>query len=344
VGTRRVNDAGLELSDPDNLVSVGFGVPVAILGIAGRAFERLSFNLALNAPCSGGCLLTEAWLEGYVTDELRVRVGKFKTPMNWVVQTRLGGRLSPVLPTSLSTRVNIPSDLNALNPVLATGFDLGVMVQGVLSKQLLYQVGLFNGEGIGVNLPTSSLSDDLKIPGLLYAARVAWAPVGAPMIEEGGFAAAGELKVQVAASASFNVEANSESSNDLRAGLELVVAGKHWYWVTEGSLLQMQFVERLRSTPNRVFWGAYSALAHAFENGLEPFVRVDVFDRNSANVPGVLVMPGVGLNYYLFAQNLKLSALYQYNARVGYADRWAADDDLADVGEHTATVQLQFAL
>ena len=90
--------------------------------------RRLSYNLSLNGACAGRpCLLNQAWLEGNAADELRLRVGKFKTPMHWSIQTRIGQKLAPFARASLTTPVNVPFDLNAANPAMATVFDLGLI-------------------------------------------------------------------------------------------------------------------------------------------------------------------------------------------------------------------------
>lgn len=188
------------------------------------------------------------------------------------------------------------------------------------------------------------MADDTKLPALLGAARLTWQPLGALSPEEGGAGAIGAPRVHVGVSTSYNVEGNGESSNDLRAGLELVVIGRGFTWTSEGYLLHMRFTERMRGTPSLVFYGAYSTLARYLGSGIEPFVRWDVFDRNSTRVAGMLLLPGVGLNYYAFGPNLKLQAFYQYAATVGHGGRASATDDVADMGQHMAILQLQFAI
>lgn len=339
----RVDDEGLELSDRDNFVDLGFGLPNAILGVAGKAFEKLSFNFALNGPCAGkGCLMNEAWLEGNLSDAVRLRMGKFKVPMNWHVQTRLAGRLAPSSPNSLSARVNIPFDINAVNPVIASGFDLGLMMHGLVRDRLQYQVGVFNGEGVGVNTPTSTLSDDSGLPALLYAGRIAWVPFGPLPLEEraGG---PGATKLLVGASVSYNAEANAESSSDLRAGLELVLSAPGWYWATEAYLLHMDYMERMKNSPNYLFWGANTILARSLGPNLEPFVRLDAYDRNSVEKRGLLLMPAVGLKWYLFEQNLNLQAMYEYLTKIGHEDELSANDDDNSMAEHSLMAMLQFA-
>ena len=340
-----VDDEGLNLADPDNVVDLGFGIPAALLGIAGKAFDRLSFNLTLNGACAGkACLLNQAWLEGNVSDAFRIRLGKFKTPMHWTNQVRIGQTLTPTKPTSLSTPVNVPFDINAANPAFQTGFDLGLMAHGLVGNVFGYQVGIFNGEGIGVNMPKSTLSDDSNIPALLYAARLAVTPFGAMPLREGGPSLDENTKLLLAASVSYNVEANAESSNDFRGGVELGLASGGLYWGTEAYWMHLNFVERLEDSPSYLFFGAYSQLGYLFDIGIEPLVRMELFDRNSVDVDGILLMPAAGINYYMFGQNLKLQALYQYLARAGHADDFQRNDDDNGMSEHTFVLQVQFVL
>ena len=43
------DDEQLGLDDQDNVANSGFEIPYAILGFSGRAFNKLTFNLTLNA-------------------------------------------------------------------------------------------------------------------------------------------------------------------------------------------------------------------------------------------------------------------------------------------------------
>ena len=339
-----VNNTWLNLADQDNVTELGFGVGNALLGITGRGFGRVAFNLTLNPACFGACLLNQAWVDITAMDSLHLQVGKFKTPMHWAFQVRIGQAQLPRLPASLTARVNLPFGLNAVSPTLLTGFDLGAMAHGSFGGVFGYQLGLFSGEGIGTNAPTSTLSDDLKLPGLLYAGRLTFTPLGPMPLQEGRGARPKELRLLVAASTSYNIEANAESSNDLRAGVEVALVKGGLYWAAEAYLLHMSFVERQRGTPGRLFWGAYSQVGYRFESGFEPVVRIESFDRNSASNPGVLLIPAVGLNYYFFDQNLKLQATYQGLVRVGYKDDLAAHQDDNAMPDGQFVLQLQFVL
>lgn len=70
------DDEQLGLDDQDNVANSGFEIPYAILGISGRAFNKLTFNLTLNAAKSGGALLQQAWVDVNLKDQIRFRVGK----------------------------------------------------------------------------------------------------------------------------------------------------------------------------------------------------------------------------------------------------------------------------
>ena len=343
---RYVDNQWLALTDQDKVTNLGFGANVALLGVAGRAFDKVTYNLTLNAACAGQpCLLQQASVDVNASEALRVRVGKFKTPAHWATQVRVGQTMLPRLPASLTTRVVGPVALNALDPTIATGFDWGLMVTGLIAQRFEYQVGVFNGEGINVNTPTSTMSDDIRwLPGLLYAARVAYTPFGPMPLQEGGDRRPDALRMILGASASVNVEANGESTNDVRSGIELALATRRLYWANEAYLLRMSYVERQRGTPPVTFLGAYTQLGYLFMNRIEPVVRLEVFDRNGTSTPGFLLVPAAGLSYYLFGQNLKLQAMGQGLIRLGYENDFAAHHDDNGLPDLTFTFQVQAAL
>jgi hypothetical protein len=66
-------------------------------------------------------------------------------------------------------------------------------------------------------------------------------------------------------------------------------------------------------------------------------------DRNSLSEKGLLNLPSVGLNYYIFGYNLKLQAMYQYLGRWGHENQDARDLDDLGLAEHSAVVMLQFS-
>ena len=104
------DDAGLDPAyNQDNVANSGFGIPYAVLGFTGKAFNIVTFNLSINAAASGGGLLQQAWADVRPSDEFGVRIGKFKTPFSHAYLTTLGETLFPVLPTSLNASVILPT-------------------------------------------------------------------------------------------------------------------------------------------------------------------------------------------------------------------------------------------
>jgi len=338
-----VDDEGLNIAEVDNVVNTGFGIPKALLGFAGLAFDKVTYNFALDATASGSALLNQAWFDINMKDEFRLRVGKFKTPMNRAYQVRVGQSMMPVLPFSLSTSVNLPYSLNSVNPVMSTGFDVGVMAHGLLKGKWMYQVGIFNGTGISVNNPTNTLSDDLDIPSLLYSGRVAYEPYGSMPLHEGDPNDVNNFKMSLAASASYNVEANYESSNDMRLGAEFALMSNRFYFSSEAYMLNVDFVERQNTSASLTYLGAYAQAGYLLKSGVQPVVRMEMMDRNSTDEDGMLLMPAVGLNYFILGQNLKLQAMYQGLIKSGHVSDYEANDDDNGLSEHRCIVQLQFS-
>ncbi len=56
------------------MLNSGFGIPYALVGFAGKAFNKISFNLALNSAGSGAAILNQAWFDINFKDELRFRI------------------------------------------------------------------------------------------------------------------------------------------------------------------------------------------------------------------------------------------------------------------------------
>lgn len=337
------DDEGLDLAEQDNVLNSGFEFPYALVGFAGKAFNKITFNVAINAAASGAVLLNQAWFDVNVRDELRFRVGKFKTPFNQAFLVQNGQTLFPMLPASLTTRVNLPYDINSVNPKLSTGFDIGVQMHGLLNQKLEYQLGIFNGTGIDVNTATGSLSDENGLPALLYAGRLAYMPWGVMPQHQGDPSQLNRKSLLFAASAGYGVEANYESSNDLHAGLEFSLLYNRWFVSAEAYLLNMDFVERQQVSPVYTFWGSYLQAGYFATKKLQPALRLDVMDRNSIKEDGILYMPSAGLNYYLSGHNLKLQVMYQYLGKAGHASLYEANDDDNGMAEHQTCVQLQFA-
>ncbi|MDR1896075.1 MAG: OprO/OprP family phosphate-selective porin [Prevotellaceae bacterium] len=337
------DDEGLELSDQDNVANSGFEIPYAVLGVSGRAFGKLTFNLTVNAAKSGDALLQQAWFDVNLKDELRFRAGKFKTPYNQAYLVTLGETLFPALPVSLTASVYIDRSLNSVPPTFATGFDLGVMVHGLLKNKWEYNLGIFNGTGIAVNTARKTLSDDLGIPSLLYAARLAFMPKGAMPLHQGNTNDLNNDKFLVAVSASYNVEANWQTSNDLRLGLELSYIKNRLYLSGEAYYMNVDFVKRQKVSANYNFIGGYIQGGYFVTNKLQPALRYDFMDRNSLDTKGILNLPAVGLNYYLFGYNLKLQAMYQFLGRWGHENQDARDLDDLGLSEHSAVLMLQLS-
>ena len=172
------DDEGLDKAyNQDNVANSGFAMPYAVLGFTGKAFSNITYNLSINAAASGANILQQAWFDVKVSDGFAVKVGKFKTPFSSAYLTTLGETLMPCVPTSLTATTIMPYSLNAVCPKIGTGFDMGVMIHGKMSKQWGYELGMFNGTGAGSNSATKTFSDDWHIPSLLYAGRIAWTPV-----------------------------------------------------------------------------------------------------------------------------------------------------------------------
>ncbi len=337
------DDEGLNLADKHHINNSGFGIPFAMVGFSGKAFNRVTFNLALNAAASGSALLNQAWFDIKVKDEVQFTIGKFKTPFNNAYLSRIGETLFPVLPGSLSASVNLPFDINSVNPVIATGFDVGVQMHGSLSKKWQYQLGLFNGTGIGINEPTRYISEDVHIPSLLYSGRLAFSPYGPAPLNQSDPDNLHDTKLMIALSASYNAGANNESSNDLRSGIEFLYQKNRFFLSSEAYMLNMDFVKKQQVSQKYLFWGGYLQGAYFLSRKIQPALRLDLYDRNSTSEDGLLYMPAAGMNYYFLGQNLKLQGMYQFLGKSGHKDKFSADDDDNGMSEHMVTFLLQFS-
>ena len=188
--------------------TLGFAIPNAILGFTGKAFNKVTFNLSLNPAKSGGALLQQAWFDIAIKESFRIRAGKFKTPFMHAYLSTLGETLFPVLPYSATRSILLPYDLNYVIPSMSTGFDLGVMVHGLVNNKWEYQVGIFNGTGIDVNTATKTNCDDHEwLPSLLYSGRLAFMPKGEMPNSQGSPENLNDDKMSIAVSASYNAEA-----------------------------------------------------------------------------------------------------------------------------------------
>jgi hypothetical protein len=337
------DDEGLELADQDNVANSGFEIGNALIGFAGKAFGKLSFNVTINAAQTGDAILQQAWFDLVLRDEIRFRVGKFKTPFNQAYLVTLGETLFPALPTSLTSAVGIPYSLNSVNPSMATGFDLGIQMHGLIKNKWEYRIGIFNGTGIGVNGAKKTLSDDLGIPSLLYAGRIAYMPKGVMPTHQGSPDDLNDSKFLIALSASYNVEANWQASNDFRVGLEFAYLYNRWYFTGEAYFMNMKFTKKQNISPAYNFLGGYVQGGYFLLKKMQLALRYDLFNRNSFKTDGFINMPSVGLNYFIAGYNLKLQAMYQYLGKWGHATQIDRDNDDLGLSQHFAQIMLQFS-
>lgn len=338
------DDEGLDPAyNQDNVSNSGFAIPNAILGFTGKAFDIVTFNLSLNAAKGGGELLQQAWFDVYLKQSVRFRIGKFKTPYTNAYLTTLGETLMPAMPVSLTASTLVPHSLNATNPPLATGFDIGVMMHGVIDSTWLYQVGVFNGTGSSVNGATKTLSDDYHIPSLLYAARWAFMPNGVMPSSQGSPNRLDENKVLVALSANYNVESENESANDFRAGMELAWLFRRFYFSAELCFMNMKFTKRQQISKAYNFLGGYAQAGYFFSKKLQGALRYDFYNRNGLDTDGFINLPAAGVNYFISSCNLKLQAMYQYMGRWGHETQLDRDNDDLGLATHSAMVSLQYS-
>jgi len=338
------DDEGLDKAyNQDNIANSGFAMPYAIIGFTGKAFKKIDYNVCVNAAASGGNILQQAWIDYAASPGLRFRVGKFKTPFTHAYLTTLGETLFPSLPTSLTAVAILPYSLNAVTPGIGTGFDLGVEVHGLIANKFGYEVGLWNGTGSGQNGATKTVSDDLHIPSLLYAARLTYQPKGAMPMTQGNPKLLHENKMLIGLSANYNVESENESTNDFRAGVEFAMLKGRWYVGAEAYYMHIGFTDRQKIDDTFNYWGGYAQVGYFVAPRWQLGLRYDFYDRNGTSKDGFLNMPAASVNFFIPKTNIKLSAMYQYIGRTGHDTQ--LDRDLDDLGicTHTAQVMLQYA-
>lgn len=337
------DDEGLDKAyNQDNVANSGFAIPYAIIGFTGKAFDKVSYNVSVNAAGSGGNILQQAWFDVKFKEQLALKVGKMKTPFAHGFQTTLGYTLMPCVPTSLTAAVILPHSLNAVTPSMNTGWDIGVELHGLLAKKFGYEVGLFNGTGGGVNSATKTFSDDWHIPSLLYAARFTFMPKGVMPSIQGAPDRLNEDKMLFGVSVSENVESESESTNDFRAGAEFSMLKDRWYVGAEAYYLHVGFTKRQKIDETYNYWGAYAQVGYFLTPQWQLAARYDFMDRNGTDAKGLLNMPAVGVNYFVPNTNLKVQAMYQYIGRTGHATQLDRDNDDLGLAMHTAKIQLQY--
>lgn len=337
------DDEGLDKAyNQDNVANSGFSIPYAVLGFTGKAFNKVTFNLSLNAAASGGNLLQQAWFDVKLKDEFAIRAGKFKTPFSHAYLTTLGETLMPQLPTSLTAAVILPHSLNAVTPNIGTGFDLGVEIHGLLGGKYGYEVGIFNGTGASVNTATKTFSDDWHIPSMLYAGRFTWMPKGVMPSTQGNPNRLHEDKIMLGVSTSLNVESESESTNDFRAGLEFAMLKNRLYLGGEMYYMNVGFTDRQKIDESYNYLGGYVQGGYFVAPRVQVAARYDFFNRNGLDTNGFLNMPAVGVNYFFKGCNLKLQAMYQYIGRTGHDTQLDRDNDDLGISTHSATILLQY--
>lgn len=338
------DDEGLDKAyNQDNIENSGFSVPYAVLGFTGKAFDKVSFNLSINAAASGAKILQQAWFDVKVVDPFAVKVGKFKTPFTHAFLTTLGGTLMPAMPTSLTAEVIMPYVLNAVTPSMNTGWDLGVELHGLVGGQFGYEVGVWNGTGASTNLATKTFSDDWHIPSLLYGGRISYMPFGVMPSTQGDPNRLNENKLLIALSGNINVESENESTNDTRAGLEVSWLYKRLYLAGEAYYMHVGFTERQKISESYDYVGGYIQGGYFITKSLQAALRYDFMDRNALDADGFLNMPAIGFNYFFNRLNLKLQAMYQFTGRTGHETQ--LDRDLDDLGlsMHKGVIQLQYS-
>lgn len=338
------DDEGLDKAyNQDNLANSGFSVPYAVLGFTGKAFDKVSFNLSINAAASGGAILQQAWIDVALKPAFALRIGKFKTPFSHAYLTTLGEALMPTLPTSLTAAVIMPYSLNAVTPNIGTGFDLGVEAHGMMANKFGYEVGIFNGTGASVNTSSKTISDDWHIPSLLYAGRLTFMPKGVMPSTQGSPERLREDKWMLGVSANLNVESESESTNDTRVGLEFAMLKNKLYLAAEAYYMHVGFTERQKIDETYDYYGGYVQGGYFVAPRVQLAARYDFFNRNGADKDGFLNMPAVGVNYFFKSCNLKLQAMYQFIGRTGHETQLDRDNDDLGLAKHSGTIQLQYS-
>ena len=337
------DDEGLDPAyNQDNVHNSGFAVPYAILGFTGKAFDRLTFNLSINAAGSGGNILQQAWFDVKVREAFAIRVGKFKTPFSHAYLTTLGESLMPTLPVSLTSSVIMPYVLNAVTPNIGLGFDLGVEIHGLVKDRWGYEVGIFNGAGASTNSATKTFSDDWHIPSLLYAGRLTYMPRGVMPSNQGDPRRLHEDKMLFGLSGSLNVEIENESTNDARVGAEFAWLKNRLYVGAEIYYMNVGFTDRQKIDESYNYLGGYVQGGYFVTNKMQLTARYDFFNRNGMAKDGFLNMPAVGFNYFFTGVNLKLQAMYQFIGRTGHDTQLDRDNDDLGLAMHSGTVLLQY--
>lgn len=338
------DDEGLDKAyNQDNVANSGFAIPFGIIGFTGKAFGKIDYNVSVNAAASGASILQQAWIDYAVSPALCFRVGKQKTPFTGAFTTTLGETMFPIMPTSLIATTIMPYSLNAINPTISTGWDLGFKVHGLIANKWGYEVGVFNGTGGSTNSATKGFSDDNHLPSLLYAGRITYQGNGAmPMSQGNPNLVDHGTKYLVGLSANYNNEAEYESTNDFRAGAEFGLLTGKWSLAAECYYMNVDFTHRQKIKGSYNFWGAYGQVGYFVARDWQVGVRYDWMDRNGNHKDGSLNSPAVVCNWFVPRTNIKLSAMYQYTGRWGHDTQLDRDLDDLGIAKHQACIMLQY--
>lgn len=338
------DDEGLDKAyNQDNIANSGFAIPYGIIGFTGTAFGKIDYNVSINAAASGGAILQQAWIDYAIHPALRFRVGKQKTPYTHAYLTTLGETLFPILPTSLTASTIMPHSLNAVTPAIGTGFDLGIQMHGLIKNKWGYELGIFNGTGGAVNAATKGFSDDNHLPSLLYAGRFTYLPYGSMPATQGNAKMLNQKKLLFGLSLNYNNEAENESTNDFRAGLEFAMLRDRWYVAAEAYYMNVGFTKRQKISEHYNYLGAYAQVGYFVSPQWQVGFRYDWYDRNGSGKDGSLNAPAVVCNYYVPKTNLKISGMYQFTGRWGHETQLDRDLDDLGISTHTACIMLQYA-
>jgi len=149
-------------------------------------------------------------------------------------------------------------------------------------------------------------------------------------------------RLQLAASASINVESESESTNDTRLGLEASWLYNKLYLGGELYYMHVGFTDRQKINDSFNYWGGYVQGGYFVAPQAQIALRYDFLDRNGTGKDGMLNMPAVGFNYFIKGTGLKLSAMYQYTGRTGHDTQLDRDNDDLGLTKHSACLMLQY--
>ena len=151
-----------------------------------------------------------------------------------------------------------------------------------------------------------------------------------------------EDKMLFGISLSENVESESESTNDFRAGLEFAMLKNRWYIGAEAYYMNVNFTKRQKIKEDFNYWGGYIQAGYFVTNQLQAALRYDFMDRNGTDKKGFLNMPAIGLNYFVPHTNLKIQGMYQFIGRTGHSTQLDRDIDDLGLAKHSARILLQY--